>query len=124
MSQTLTLVWSLQFRGRKPGVASSQPPVVVKPLEILPAALTEAEDAAAWYAERDPRVAARFAEELEAVLTRIIHEDSARRLRSSCCKGRTSVLGHSNRRQSVSGPVRGRAAFSLRVGPFAQSPHE
>ena len=43
----------------------------MKPLEILPAALAEAEEAAAWYAERDPRVAARFAEELEAALNRI-----------------------------------------------------
>jgi plasmid stabilization system protein ParE len=43
----------------------------VKPLEILPAALAEAEDAAAWYAERDPRVAARFAAELETALQRV-----------------------------------------------------
>jgi plasmid stabilization system protein ParE len=43
----------------------------VKPLEIEPAALAEAEEAAAWYAERDPRVAARFAEELDAALNRI-----------------------------------------------------
>lgn len=42
----------------------------VKLLELLPAALAEAEEAAAWYAERDPRVAARFAEELEAALNR------------------------------------------------------
>jgi plasmid stabilization system protein ParE len=59
--------------GRKPAAESSQPPaVVVKPLEIQPAALAEAEEAAAWYAERDPRVAARFAEELEAALNRIV----------------------------------------------------
>jgi plasmid stabilization system protein ParE len=45
--------------------------VVVKPLEILPAALAEGEEAARWYAERDPRVAARFAEQLEAALNRI-----------------------------------------------------
>ncbi|WP_438031196.1 type II toxin-antitoxin system RelE/ParE family toxin [Sorangium sp. So ce233] len=37
----------------------------------MPAALAEAEEAAAWYAERDPRVAARFADEIEAALTRI-----------------------------------------------------
>ncbi len=43
----------------------------MKPLEIQPAALAEAEEAAAWYAERDPRVAARFAVELEAALNRI-----------------------------------------------------
>jgi plasmid stabilization system protein ParE len=43
----------------------------VKLLELLPAALAEAEAAAAWYAERDPRVAVRFAEELEAALNRI-----------------------------------------------------
>jgi len=43
----------------------------VKPLELHPAALAEAEEAAAWYAERDPRVAARFAEELDAALERI-----------------------------------------------------
>ena len=43
----------------------------MKPLELLPAALAEAEEAAAWYAERDPRVAARFTEELEAALNRI-----------------------------------------------------
>ena len=42
----------------------------VKLLELLPAALAEAEEAAAWYAERDPRVAARFAEELEAAFDR------------------------------------------------------
>ena len=43
----------------------------MKLLELLPAALAEAEEAAAWYAERDPRVAARFAEEVEAALNRI-----------------------------------------------------
>jgi plasmid stabilization system protein ParE len=43
----------------------------VKPLELHPAAIAEAEDAASWYAERDPRVAARFAEELDAALERI-----------------------------------------------------
>ncbi|WP_434041654.1 MULTISPECIES: type II toxin-antitoxin system RelE/ParE family toxin [Sorangium] len=31
----------------------------------------EAEEAASWYAERDPRVAARFAEEIETALNRI-----------------------------------------------------
>lgn len=41
----------------------------MKPLEILPEAL--AEEAASWYAERAPRVAARFAEELDAALSRI-----------------------------------------------------
>jgi plasmid stabilization system protein ParE len=44
---------------------------VVKPLELHPAAVAEGEEAAAWYAERDPRVAARFAEELETALSRI-----------------------------------------------------
>jgi plasmid stabilization system protein ParE len=43
----------------------------VKSLELLPAALAEAEEAAVWYAERDPRVSARFAEELDAALNRI-----------------------------------------------------
>ncbi len=43
----------------------------MKPLELHPAATTEAEEAAAWYAERDPRVAQRFAEELDAALERI-----------------------------------------------------
>lgn len=36
----------------------------MKPVEILPAALREAEEAATWYAERDPRVALAFSEEL------------------------------------------------------------
>ncbi|MGK3982811.1 type II toxin-antitoxin system RelE/ParE family toxin [Sorangium sp. So ce136] len=43
----------------------------MKLLEFLPAALAEAEEAASWYAERDPRVAARFAEAIEAALNRI-----------------------------------------------------
>ncbi|WP_437679020.1 type II toxin-antitoxin system RelE/ParE family toxin [Sorangium sp. So ce131] len=45
----------------------------MKLVEVLPAAPAEAEEAAAWYAERDPRVAARFADEdeIEAALTRI-----------------------------------------------------
>jgi toxin ParE1/3/4 len=43
----------------------------VNPVELHPAALAEAEEAAAWYAERDPRVAALFAEELETALDRI-----------------------------------------------------
>lgn len=46
--------------------------VVVKPLEFHPLALAEGEDAAAWYAERDPRVAARFVEELEAAFALIV----------------------------------------------------
>lgn len=45
--------------------------VDVKPLELHPEALAEGEAAAAWYAERDARIAVRFAEELEAVLIRI-----------------------------------------------------
>jgi len=44
----------------------------VKPLELHPLALAEAEEAAAWYAERDPRVAMRFGEELEATLGLIV----------------------------------------------------
>ena len=43
----------------------------VKALELHPAAVAEGEEATAWYAERDPRVAARFAKELEAALNRI-----------------------------------------------------
>ncbi|MBK6528855.1 MAG: type II toxin-antitoxin system RelE/ParE family toxin [Deltaproteobacteria bacterium] len=37
-----------------------------------PRAVAEGEEAAAWYAERDPRVAARFGEELEATLGLIV----------------------------------------------------
>jgi len=43
----------------------------VKALELHPVAVAEGEEATAWYAERDPRVAGRFAEELEAALNRI-----------------------------------------------------
>ena len=45
--------------------------VVAKPVELLPAALAEAESATAWYAERDPKVAGAFALEIEAALERI-----------------------------------------------------
>jgi plasmid stabilization system protein ParE len=41
---------------------------VAKPVELQPAALAEAEGATAWYAERDPRVAAAFVGDLEAAL--------------------------------------------------------
>ncbi len=41
-------------------------------LELHPLAIAEAEEAAAWYAERDPRVAARFAAELEGTLGLIV----------------------------------------------------
>jgi toxin ParE1/3/4 len=44
----------------------------VKPLELHPRAVAEGVEAAAWYAERDPRVAARFGEELEATLGLIV----------------------------------------------------
>lgn len=44
----------------------------MKPLELHPLAVAEGEEAAAWYAERDPRVAARFGEELEATLGLIV----------------------------------------------------
>lgn len=44
---------------------------VAKAVELQPAALAEAEEAAAWYAERDPRVAAAFVAELEEALERI-----------------------------------------------------
>lgn len=54
------------------GVASLLPlPALVKPLELHPSAVAEGEDAAAWYAERDPRVALQFAHELDAALNRI-----------------------------------------------------
>ena len=46
--------------------------VSVKFLELHPSALEETEAAAAWYAERDPRVAARFMTDLEANLGRIL----------------------------------------------------
>lgn len=42
------------------------------PLELHPDALAEAEAAAARCAERDPRVAVKFAQELEATLGRIV----------------------------------------------------
>jgi len=48
----------------------------VKPIELAPAALAEAEQAAAWYAERDQRVGALFAEELDAALQRILDAPS------------------------------------------------
>lgn len=44
----------------------------MKPLEFHPEALAEGEAAAAWYAARNPRVAARFAAELEATLNLIV----------------------------------------------------
>lgn len=46
--------------------------VRVKFLELHPSALEESEAAAKWYAERDPRVAARFVADLEANLERIL----------------------------------------------------
>lgn len=50
--------------------------VVVKPLELHPAAVAEGEQATTWYAERDPRVAVQFAEEIEAALGRIAEAPS------------------------------------------------
>ena len=44
----------------------------MKFLELHPSALEESEAAAAWYAERDPRVATRFVAELEANFDRIL----------------------------------------------------
>jgi toxin ParE1/3/4 len=46
--------------------------VVAKPVELLPTALAEAESATAWYAERDPKIAAAFAVEIEQALERIL----------------------------------------------------
>jgi plasmid stabilization system protein ParE len=43
----------------------------LKPLELHPEAVAEGEEAASWYAERDPRVAARFTKELDAAIERI-----------------------------------------------------
>lgn len=43
----------------------------MKPVDLQPAALAEAEAAAAWYAERDQRVGALFVEALDAALHRI-----------------------------------------------------
>ncbi|MFO0592033.1 MAG: type II toxin-antitoxin system RelE/ParE family toxin [Polyangiaceae bacterium] len=45
----------------------------MKPLELHPAAIQEGEEAAAWYFERDPRVADRFVRELDAALEKIAH---------------------------------------------------
>lgn len=44
----------------------------MKPLELHPLALAESEAAAVWYAERDPRVAARFVQELDVTLGLIV----------------------------------------------------
>lgn len=44
----------------------------MKALEFHPLAVAEGEDAAAWYAARNPRVAARFTDELEAALSLVI----------------------------------------------------
>jgi plasmid stabilization system protein ParE len=46
--------------------------VSVKTLELHPLALEESEAAAAWYAARDPRVAARFVADLEANFERVL----------------------------------------------------
>ncbi len=43
-----------------------------KRISIHPAALEEAEAAARWYRERSPRAAARFVEEIEQVIDRIL----------------------------------------------------
>jgi toxin ParE1/3/4 len=48
----------------------------VKPVELDPAAFAEAEEAAAWYAERDQRVGALFTEELDAAMDRIVDAPS------------------------------------------------
>lgn len=70
--------------------ASSRPQwAVAKPVELHPAALAEGEEATAWYAERDPRVAGAFVAELEAALDRIaeaphrwpVHLHNTRRVR-------------------------------------------
>jgi plasmid stabilization system protein ParE len=45
--------------------------VTQKPLQIHPSALDEAEAAAIWYAERSPRAAIRFVNELEGAMARI-----------------------------------------------------
>ena len=44
----------------------------MRPLELHPLALAESEAAAAWYAERDPRMAARFVQELDVTLGLIV----------------------------------------------------
>lgn len=44
----------------------------MRPLELHPLALAESEAAAVWYAERDPRVAARFVQELDVTLGLIV----------------------------------------------------
>jgi toxin ParE1/3/4 len=43
----------------------------VKPVELHPDAVVEAEDAAQWYFERNERVANQFVQELEMALNRI-----------------------------------------------------
>lgn len=43
----------------------------MKLLELHPEAVEEGEQAAAWYAERDPRVAERFLQELDAAMEQI-----------------------------------------------------
>jgi plasmid stabilization system protein ParE len=48
----------------------------VKPLELQPSALAEAEEAAAWYAERDQHMGALFVEALDAALDRILEAPS------------------------------------------------
>ena len=60
-----------RFRGRKPDDAFSRLPVVDRFLEIHPAALAEAEEAARYYAERSPRAAVAFAAELDAAIAEI-----------------------------------------------------
>jgi plasmid stabilization system protein ParE len=62
-----------QFPGRRFVVAFAlRRTVVVKALEFHALAVAEGEDAAAWYAARNPRVAARFTDELEAALSLVI----------------------------------------------------
>jgi plasmid stabilization system protein ParE len=43
----------------------------VKPVEILPAAFAESEEAAAWYAERDPDLGIAFALEVDKAIQKI-----------------------------------------------------
>jgi plasmid stabilization system protein ParE len=51
--------------------------VVVRELEYLEQALVEAEAAARWYADRSPRAAARFSEELDEAESAILDHPHA-----------------------------------------------
>src|SRR5262245_2086862 len=94
------------YRGPRPVVGSSRPPGSILTLEYLDEALAEAEEAARWYASRNPQTAAGL----------VTGRSDSRRRDARRCMANEVLVGATGFEPATTGPPV-RCATGLRYAP-------